>query len=189
MAVLPDRTPARSRVLWLIRQPGLPAAQQARGRCRPRAHDGTIIPTGPNRGTDGRWPPRAATAGSGPSSRRPRPGRGGRRDDRFAALEPIYDAIRNRFDAVASGVARGIGVRRDWGPKYTSSTAVAQSAGHDRLAGVRRRVPEALRPLAPRGCRGSCGCRGCSVERLLGETASTVLAILPPVQGRKESAP
>jgi len=36
------------RVLRLLRQEGLLAPQRVRGRRRPRPHDGTIIPDGPN---------------------------------------------------------------------------------------------------------------------------------------------
>jgi putative transposase len=38
----------RKRVLRLMREAGLLAPQRARGRRRPRPHDGTIIPGGPN---------------------------------------------------------------------------------------------------------------------------------------------
>ena len=38
----------RNRVLRLMRQAGLLAPQRVRGRRRPRAHDGTIVPAGPN---------------------------------------------------------------------------------------------------------------------------------------------
>ncbi len=38
----------RKRVLRLMRTAGLLAPQRARGRRRPRAHDGTIIPEAPN---------------------------------------------------------------------------------------------------------------------------------------------
>jgi len=38
----------RNRVLRLMRQAGLLAPQRARGRRRPRSHNGTIIPAGPN---------------------------------------------------------------------------------------------------------------------------------------------
>lgn len=51
-----------------------------------------------------------------------------RRGDRFAALEPIYDAVRDRFGEVGPDVARGIAVRHDWGPQYTSSHFAADRA-------------------------------------------------------------
>jgi putative transposase len=38
----------RKRVLRIMRQAGLLAPQRSRGRRRPRAHDGTIVPGGPN---------------------------------------------------------------------------------------------------------------------------------------------
>ncbi len=43
------------------------------------------------------------------------------RGDRFAALEPIYDAVRDRFGQLTPDVAREISCRHDWGPPYTSS--------------------------------------------------------------------
>lgn len=44
-----------------------------------------------------------------------------RRGDRFAALEPIYNAVRDGFGELAPDLARGISCRHDWGPQYTSS--------------------------------------------------------------------
>jgi transposase InsO family protein len=43
-----------------------------------------------------------------------------KRGDRFACLEPIYDAVTHRFGRVDADLARGIALRRDWGPQYTS---------------------------------------------------------------------
>ncbi len=43
------------------------------------------------------------------------------RGDRFAACEPIYDAVRDRFGELGPDVARGVALRHDWGPQYTSS--------------------------------------------------------------------
>jgi len=43
-----------------------------------------------------------------------------KRGDRFASLEPIYDAVTDRFGRVVADVARGIALRHDWGPPYTS---------------------------------------------------------------------
>jgi putative transposase len=43
-----------------------------------------------------------------------------KRGDRFACLEPIYDAVTDRFGRVASDLGRGIALRHDWGPQYTS---------------------------------------------------------------------
>lgn len=115
------------RVLRLMRQAGLLAPQRARGRRTPRPHDGTIIPPAPNQlwGTDATmahtvrdgwvWAFVAVdhhTAEAWASV--------ARRGDRFAALEPIYGAVGERFGQVAKDVARGIALRHDWGPQYTS---------------------------------------------------------------------
>ena len=40
--------------------------------------------------------------------------------DRFAALQPVYDAVIDRFGALGADVARGIALRHDWGPQYRS---------------------------------------------------------------------
>jgi len=118
----------RKRVLRLMRTAGLLAPQRARGRRRPRPHDGTIIPEATNRlwGTDATMAYTAKdgwvwafiaidhhTAEAWASV--------ARRGDRFAALEPIYDAVRDRFEELAPDVARGISCRHDWGPQYTSA--------------------------------------------------------------------
>lgn len=118
----------RKRVLRLMREAGLLAPQRARGRRKPRPHDGTIIPSAPNMlwGTDATmaytrddgwvWAFIAVdhhTAEAWATV--------ARRGDRFAALEPIYEAVRDRFGALAPDVARGIACRHDWGPQYTSS--------------------------------------------------------------------
>jgi transposase InsO family protein len=118
----------RKRVLRLMREAGLLAPQRARGRRRPRPHDGTIIPEGPNLiwGTDATMAYTARdgwvwafvavdhfTAEAWASV--------ARRGDRFAALEPIYDAVRDRFGELGPDVCRGISCRHDWGPQYTSS--------------------------------------------------------------------
>jgi putative transposase len=117
----------RKRVLRLMRGAGLLAPQRLRGRRRTRSHDGTIIPEGPNLlwGTDATmaftkrdgwvWAFCAAdhyTAEAWTSV--------AKRGDRFAALEPIYDAVIDRFGLVDRNVARGIALRHDWGPQYIS---------------------------------------------------------------------
>ncbi len=114
------------RVLRLMRRHGLLAPQRARRR-KPRPHDGTIIPDSPNR----RWGTDATMAWT-------------RRDgwvwvfacvdhwsaeawthvakvgDRIAALQPVYDAVIDRFGQLGPDVARGIKLRHDWGPQYRS---------------------------------------------------------------------
>jgi putative transposase len=41
--------------------------------------------------------------------------------DRFAALQPVYDAVIDRFGRLDADVARGIALRHDWGPQYRST--------------------------------------------------------------------
>lgn len=115
------------RVLRLMRHQGLLAPQRARGRRRQHPHDGTIIPDGPNL----RWGTDATMAWT-------------RHDgwvwvfvcvdhytaeawchvakvgDRIAALQPICDAVVDRFGQLAPDVARGVKLRHDWGPQYRS---------------------------------------------------------------------
>ena len=116
------------RVLRLLRREGLLAPQRVRGRRKPRPHDGTIIPEGPNL----RWGTDATMAWT-------------RRDgwvwvfvcvdhctaeawaqvakigDRFAALQPVYDAVTDRFGGLEGDIARGLELRHDWGPQYRSA--------------------------------------------------------------------
>ena len=117
----------RKRVLRLMRLAGLLAPQRARGRRSPRAHEGTIIPEAPNLmwGTDATM---AFTEKDGwvwafiaiDHFTAEAWAEVARRGDRFAALKPIYDAIRDRFGELDRNVARGISCRHDWGPQYTS---------------------------------------------------------------------
>jgi putative transposase len=124
------------RVLRLLRREGLLAPQRVRGRRRPRLHDGTIIPERPNV----RWGTDATMAWT-------------RSDgwvwvfcvvdhytaeawahvakigDRFAALQPIYDAVVDRWGRLDADVARGLQLRHDWGPQYRSATSWARSPG------------------------------------------------------------
>jgi putative transposase len=115
------------RVLRLLRREGLLAPQRARGRRRPRPHDGTIIPDGPNLrwGTDATM---AWTRADGwvwvfcvvdhyTAEAWAHVAKVG---DRFAALQPVYDAVIDRFGRLDADVARGIALRHDWGPQYRS---------------------------------------------------------------------
>lgn len=52
--------------------------------------------------------------------------------DRFAALQPVYDAITQRFGELRADVARGISVRHDWGSQYRSH----HFSGSLRLLGI-----------------------------------------------------
>ena len=117
----------RKRVLRLMRLAGLLAPQRGKRRRKARSHDGTIIPQAP----DLMWGTDATMAYTK---------RDGwvwafccidhfsceawttvaKRGDRFACLEPIYDAVTDRFGIVDKDLARGIALRHDWGPQYTS---------------------------------------------------------------------
>lgn len=117
----------RKRVLRLMREAGLLAPQRGRRRRKARPHTGTIIPEAPDVmwGTDATmaytqrdgWVWAFAcvdhhTAEGWASV--------ARRGDRFACLEPVYDAVRDHFGVVDHDVARGVAMRHDWGPQYTS---------------------------------------------------------------------
>jgi putative transposase len=116
------------RVLRLLRHEGLLAPQRVRGRRKPRPHDGTIIPAAPNL----RWGSDATMAWT-------------RTDgwvwvfcvvdhytaeawahvakigDRFAALQPVYDAVIDRWGRLDADIAGGVQLRHDWGPQYRSA--------------------------------------------------------------------
>jgi transposase InsO family protein len=122
-----DARVGRHRVLRLMRREGLLAPQRLARRRRPRLHDGSIIPDRP----DVMWGVDAtmahtvvdgwvwvfvcvdhysAEAWASVAVR----------GDRFAALEPVYDAVRDHFGVVGPDAARGVACRHDWGPQYTS---------------------------------------------------------------------
>jgi transposase InsO family protein len=117
----------KNRVLRLMRGAGLLAPQRAAKRRRPRLHDGRVITDAPNvrwgtdatmawtkndgwvwvfvlldHHTDEAW---AHVAKVG---------------NRFAALQPIYDAVIDRVGGLGPDVARGIKLRHDWGSQYRS---------------------------------------------------------------------
>jgi putative transposase len=116
------------RVLRLLRAHGLLAPQRVRGRRKPRPHDGTIIPDGPNRrwGTDATmawtrtdgWVWVFACVDHDTAEAWAHVAKVG---DRFAALQPIYDAVIDRWGALGPDVARGLSLRHDWGPQYRST--------------------------------------------------------------------
>ena len=115
----------KNRVLRLMRNAGLLAPQRVAKRRRPRVHDGRIITDAPNV----RWGTDATMAWT-------------RNDgwvwvfalldhytdeawahvakvgNRFAALQPVYDAVIDRFGELGPDVARGIKLRHDWGSQY-----------------------------------------------------------------------
>lgn len=115
----------KERVLRLMRRAGLLAPQRARRRRTPRPHDGRITTDAPNV----RWGTDATMAWT-------------RLDgwvwvfvnvdhhtdeawchvakigNRFAALQPVYDAVIDRFGRLGANVARGVKLRHDWGSQY-----------------------------------------------------------------------
>jgi putative transposase len=108
------------RVLRLLRRHGLLAPQRVRGRRKPRPHDGTIIPEAPNLrwGTDATM---AWTRADGwvwvfcvvdhyTAEAWAHVAKVG---DRFAALQPVYDAVIDRFGRLDADVARGLALRHD----------------------------------------------------------------------------
>jgi putative transposase len=115
------------RVLRLLRQAGLLAPQRVRGRRRPRPHDGTIIPDRPNVrwGTDATmawtrvdgWVWVFACIDHYTAEAWTHVAKVG---DRFAALQPVDDAVIDRFGGLGPDVARGLQLRHDWGPQYRS---------------------------------------------------------------------
>jgi putative transposase len=118
-------TVGKNRVLRLMRHAGLLAPQRAPRRRRPRPHDGTVTTDAPNV----RWGTDATMAWT-------------RTDgwvwafvlvdhhtdeawchvakigNRFAALQPVYDAVIDRFGRLGPNLARGIKLRHDWGSQY-----------------------------------------------------------------------
>ena len=116
------------RLLRLLRAHGLLAPQRARGRRRPRLHDGTIIPEQPNRrwGTDATmawtrtdgWVWVFACVDHYTAEAWAHVAKIG---DRFAALQPVYDAVIDRWGRLDADVARGLSLRHDWGPQYRSA--------------------------------------------------------------------
>jgi putative transposase len=116
------------RVLRLLRREGLLAPQRVRGRRRPRPHDGTIIPEAPNVrwGTDATmawtradgWVWVFACIDHYTAEAWAHVAKIG---DRFAALQPVYDAVIDRFGGLGPDVARGLSLRHDWGPQYRSA--------------------------------------------------------------------
>jgi putative transposase len=124
---LHDIRVGRKRVLRLMRAHGLLAPSRQRWTHSSGAHRGTIVPGRPNElwGTDAT---RLETTTEGwawvfvaidhhtlePWATV------SKRGDRFAALTPVLDAVRERFGAVTVNVARGVALRHDHGPQYIS---------------------------------------------------------------------
>ena len=125
---------SRRRVLRLMREHDLLAPQRV-GRPRgPRAHDGTITTerVGLMWGTD----LTSVMTGEGQAavfvavdhcSAECVGVHASRRADRFGALEPVRQAVRERFGAFAEGVAAGLALRHDHGSQYLSHDFQAES--------------------------------------------------------------
>jgi putative transposase len=116
------------RVLRLLRREGLLAPQRVRGRRKPHPHDGTIIPEAPNQ----RWGTDATMAWTRldgwvwvfvciDHSTAEAWAHVAKVGDRFAALQPVYDAVIDRWGRLGPDVARGLALRHDWGPQYRSA--------------------------------------------------------------------
>jgi transposase InsO family protein len=118
---------SRRRVLRLMREHDLLAPQRV-GRPRgPRAHDGTIT----TERVDLMWGTdlTSVVTGEGQAavfvavdhcSAECVGVHASRRADRFEALEPVRQAVRERFGAFARGVAAGLALRHDHGSQYVS---------------------------------------------------------------------
>jgi putative transposase len=113
------------RVLRLMRLHGLLAPQRAHRHRSKRLHEGSIVTDAPNLrwGTDGTM---AWTVEDGwvwvfdlvdhyTAEAWAHVAKVG---DRFAALQPVYDAVIDRHGGLAADIARGVEVRHDWGSQY-----------------------------------------------------------------------
>jgi len=124
------------RVLRLLRREGLLAPQRIRGRRRPHSHDGTIIPDRPNL----RWGTDATMAWTRVDGwvwvfvcvdhyTAEAWAHVAKVGDRFAALQPVYDAVIDRWGRLDADIARGLQLRHDWGPNTVRATSWARSPG------------------------------------------------------------
>ena len=123
------------RVLRLLRQHGLLAPQRAHRRRKPRLHDGRIVTDAPDLcwGTDATM---AWTVDDGwvwvfdlvDHHSCEAWAHVAKVGDRFAALQPIYDAVVDRHGVLEPDVARGLSVRHDWGSQYRSHHFVGSLA-------------------------------------------------------------
>jgi putative transposase len=103
------------------------APQRARGRRKPRPHAGTIISEGPKV----RWGTDATMTGTRADGSvwgfacidhytAEAWAQVAKIGDRFAALQPVYDAVTDRWGQLGPDLARGLELRHDWGPQYRS---------------------------------------------------------------------
>jgi transposase InsO family protein len=49
-----------------------------------------------------------------------------KKGDRWAALEPVRQGVRDRFGGFVPKIALGLGLRHDWGPQYTARQFTAE---------------------------------------------------------------
>jgi putative transposase len=115
------------RVLRLLRREGLLAPLRVRGRRKPRPRDGTIIPERPNVrwGTDATmawtradcWVWVFVVVDHYTSEAWAHVAKIG---DRFAALQPVYDAVIDRWGQLDADAARGVVAAPRLGPQYRS---------------------------------------------------------------------
>ena len=118
---------SRRRVLRLMREHGLLAHQRPGAARGPRSHDGTIT----TERVDAMWGTDLTSVMTGEGqaavfvavdhcSAECTGIHASRRADRFQALEPIRQGVRERFGAFAKDVARGLELRHDHGSQYVS---------------------------------------------------------------------
>jgi transposase InsO family protein len=120
---------AKPRVLRLMREANLLAPTRATRVLGPRTHDGTITTERPDRmwGTDlttvqTRREGQAAVFVAVDHCTAEGVGiHAAKVADRFEALEPIRQGVRERFGAYDDGVAAGLALRHDNGSQYTSA--------------------------------------------------------------------
>jgi transposase InsO family protein len=118
---------SRRRVLRLMREHGLLAHQRAGRPHGSRTHDGTIT----TERVDVRWGTDLTSVMTGEGQAAVFIAvdhcsvecvgiHASRRADRFEALEPVRQAVRERFGGFAKGVAAGLQLRHDHGSQYVS---------------------------------------------------------------------
>jgi putative transposase len=126
----------KNRVLRLMREAGLLAPTRSGHPHGDPAHEGTITTERP----DELWGTDATTFNAGKDgwcwffgaidhcTSELVGWNATRRGDRWAALEPIRQGVKYAFGGFAKDVARGLSVRSDWGPQYTSHAFGAELA-------------------------------------------------------------
>jgi len=116
---------SRRRVLRPMREHGLLAPSRAGTPRGPRTHDGTIVPAT----IDTMWGTDQTTTITGEGQAAVSVAvdhcsaecvglHASHRADRFEALEPLRQGVRQHFGGFAKGVARGLSVRHDHGSQY-----------------------------------------------------------------------